>query len=257
MKKCWKLLLVLTLALLTAIPVLAAETQLSAAGWVKEGGNTFYYRKGKQVTGWQKISGKYYYFDDGILEKNTIAGSKKEGYYYVDQNGVRITDKQIAMAVKFVLKHSRMNDTPRDRLRDCYDVLRNYRYQRIYRNNPSAGMVPSYASYMFTHRRGNCYRYASAYAYIARVLGFKVRVCAGGVNTRNGRYLSPHGWCEVKIGDTWKMVDCSLGRHHWRHNFFLTTREKYPFHARCNKIFTMKIKNHKIHWTTKRDGWHK
>ena len=41
---------------------------------------------------------------------------------------------------------------------------------------PRANQLASCARYMFSRRRGDCYYYASAMAYIARVLGYDARV---------------------------------------------------------------------------------
>ncbi len=244
--------------LVTAFPAIAGEFQQDStilSGWVKERGKTFYYEEGKKVHGWNKISGKYYYFTNQGLQRNKIVGSRKTGRYYVDAEGVRIIDKQISLAVDFVEKYSNVTQSSTARLKECYRKLCTYPYVRIYGDHPSSDKISSYANYMLTKKGGNCYRYASAYAYIAKVLGFDVRVCVGGVTSRSSWGLSPHGWCELLINDGWKIVDCSIGRAHRNRNFFLISRGSYPFRLRCNHTFTMKIRNHKICWIQKKDGW--
>ncbi len=218
-------------------------------GWYKKNSKIYYHKKGRKVTGWCKISKKYYYFDKkGVLQKNKIVGSKKKGYYYVDASGIRVTDSAIKCAVNFVMKNSSSKQSPRQRLRSCYDALCRYSYQRIYSDHPAATTIRSYALYMFNNKRGNCYRYGSALAYIARVLGFDCRVSAGGVTAHAYSSLSPHGWCEVKIDGQWKLCDCSMQMAHRSNNLFLVSWSSYPFRIRRDKIFTMQVKKGKVSW---------
>lgn len=218
-------------------------------GWKTVGKNKYYYRKGVKTKGWKKINGKYYYFNrNGVLQRNKIVGSKARGYYYVDQSGVRVTSRRIQAAVDFVMANSSSRQSNEQRLKACFDALCAYPYQRIIGDKPSASKIGLYAKYMFERRQGNCYRYASAMAYIARVLGYDSRVAVGGVSSRSYGALSPHGWCEIKIGSTWKMCDCSMQQGRSYVSLFLVERERYPFRFQCDQIFTMQSKNGKIKW---------
>lgn len=258
-KRLWTFLLLLTIAVLASLQAFAKDdlpqenpsqetSSEKLSGWVKKKGKTYFYKDGKKASGWQKIDGSYYYFKGGIPEKNKIVGSKKDGWYYVDPDGVRIKDKQIAQAVQFVMKRSNASHSAKARLRACYNALRRYPYVRIYGDKPAPDKIPLYANYMFSRRGGNCYRYGAASCYIARVLGFDVRFCSGGTTASPYRSLSPHGWCEVWTGDRWGMIDCSMGRVHRSHDLFLISRGRYPFRLSCYRVFPMKIKNHEIVW---------
>jgi len=167
----------------------------------------------------------------------------------VDRSGVRVTAPEIRYAVSFVMKNSSPKDSRSKRLRDCFEALCKYQYYRGWLDNDiSAASISSYAKYMFQNHRGNCYRYASSLAYIARVLGYDSRVAAGGVTAYAHNNLSPHGWCEVKTGNTWKMCDCSMQNAHRDRNLFLVTRKAYPFRLRCDTVFVMNIKGGKVTW---------
>lgn len=63
-------------------------TGKTKTGFVTFEGNTYYYKSATQyVTGWFKVSGKYYYADsDGIVQKSKWIGKR-----YVNSNGVRVT----------------------------------------------------------------------------------------------------------------------------------------------------------------------
>lgn len=213
------------------------------------GKDSYYCVKGIRVKGWKKINGKYYYFNSSYkLQKNTIVGSNSKGYFYVDKSGIRVTSPEVKYAVAFVVKNSNSSLSKKERLKQCFHALCQYRYQRSIGDNPSAQNMAPYARYMFSNQCGNCYRYASAMAYIARVLGFDSRVAVGAVTAHAQGPLSPHGWCEVLDGSTWKMIDCSMQNAHKDKNLFMVTRQKYPFRLRCDKINTMKTGSGKIVW---------
>ncbi|MCC8080498.1 MAG: NlpC/P60 family protein [Lachnospiraceae bacterium] len=63
-------------------------TGKTKTGFVTFEGNTYYYKSSTQyVTGWFKVSGKYYYADsDGIVQKSKWIGKR-----YVNSSGVRVT----------------------------------------------------------------------------------------------------------------------------------------------------------------------
>ena len=61
-------------------------------GWVKQGGKTYYYTKGKKVEGLKKIRGKYYFFNkQGVLYKNGWKTIKGKKYYFSKKNGAAST----------------------------------------------------------------------------------------------------------------------------------------------------------------------
>lgn len=193
-------------------------------------------------------NGKVY--QNNKLVTNKIVASKSKGYYYVDKTGRKVNTREIRQAVDFVMRNSKTSDSRSKRLKDCYRALLNYPYFGMTSRAPKAKNLPSYARYMFSRRRGDCYYYASTMAYIARVLGYDSRVAVGGVTAR-GRYaaLSLHGWCEVRHGKSWRMLDCSMQRAHMDRNLCLVTRKQYPFRLRCDKVYTMTVKNAKVKWS--------
>ena len=181
---------------------------------------------------------------------NKIVGSKAKGYYYVDKTGQKVNTREIRQAVDFVMRNSKAGDSRAKRLKACYRALQAYPYFGMTNRAPKAKNLFSYARYMFSRHRGDCYYYASTMAYIARVLGYDSRVAVGGVTARGpAAPLSLHGWCEVKYGKSWRMLDCSMQRAHLDRNLCLVTRKKYPFRLRCDKVYTMTVKNAKVKWS--------
>ena len=170
-------------------------------------------------------------------------------YYYVDKTGRKVNTKEIRQAVDFVMKNSRAGDSSARRLKDCYKALLKYPYFGMTSCAPTAKNLSTYARYMFSRRRGDCYYYAAAMACIARVLGYDSRVAVGGVTAR-GKYasLSLHGWCEVKYRRSWRMIDCSMQRAHMERNLYLVTRRQYPFRLRCDRVYNMVVRNARVRW---------
>ena len=189
-------------------------------------------------------------YQNNKLVTNKIVGSKAKGDYYVDKTGRKVNTREIRQAVDFVMRNSKAGDSRAKRLKACYRALQAYPYFGMTNRAPKAKSLFSYARYMFSRHRGDCYYYASTMAYIARVLGYDSRVAVGGVTARGpAAPLSLHGWCEVKYGKSWRMLDCSMQRAHHDRNLCLVTRKKYPFRLRCDKVYTMTVKNAKVKWS--------
>lgn len=145
-----------------------------------------------------------YYSQNGTLLTNQIVGSKKTGYYYVDSTGIKITDKTVQYAVKFVRVHTKASDSQQTKLKKCYDYLwKHYKYQRVYGSpdsralNPKAKDMSKIAKEMFKKKCGNCHGYAACYAYIARVIGCDSKVAVGSISGNHSAW-TPHGWALVK-----------------------------------------------------------
>ena len=60
-----------------------------ANGKITVGGSTLNFENGKLRQGYVTIDGKMYYFDaNGVMQKNGLVGSSREGWRYADANGV-------------------------------------------------------------------------------------------------------------------------------------------------------------------------
>lgn len=71
-----------------------------ANGKVSANGETYYFSNGLFRSGLQTINGnKYYYNSSGVLQKNGIVGSAKDGWYFADKNGVCCESEEIRLAV--------------------------------------------------------------------------------------------------------------------------------------------------------------
>lgn len=201
-------------------------------------------------------SKKTYYSKKGKFVTNQIVGSKKEGYYYVDTTGVKITDKTVKYAVQFVRKHTKTSDSKQTKLKKCYNYLwKNYKYSRVYAApnsralNPKAQDMSKIAKEMFSSKKGNCHRYAACFAYIARVLGYDSKVAVGSVSSNRGSGMTPHGWTLVSYNKTGK-------KYHWYlcdpdmelHNVRVYMVSNHPCRTKQNWTCTLTIKNGKVKW---------
>jgi len=161
-----------------------------------------------------KIGKKTYYFDsNGVVAKNKIVGNKKSGYFYVDSTGCKVTSKEIKMAVNFVMKHKKKGMSNSDILHSCYREMATYGYQRDY-VVPDVSRFPDLSCDTLKNKYGNCYRFASTFACVATVLGYKARVTCGMVPAVYGNGQTIHGWAEVwnTKDKAWKVYDVNMQR---------------------------------------------
>lgn len=206
---------VLFCAFLLALPTQAAKRRNT---WVTaKSQKVFYYGgKGKKVTGLRKISGKYYYFGkDGAQRtgwrkiKNNYyffnIASKKKGYMVTSKtvNGIRLDRngkasqtaeslrklKIMTAANQIVEQITTPKMTKEQKLKKCFDyTIQSYGYQTWRAFSPASGWELAYAEDMFFRGRGNCFSYASAFAFLANAVGYKnvLVISSGG-----------HGWAEI------------------------------------------------------------
>lgn len=185
-----------------------------------------------------------YYCRDGSVVKNQIVGNQKQGYYYVDSTGIRVTDKTTMLAVKFVRSHTKDSDSKSTKLKKCYNYLSyHYKYKRTYENlYPKAKDMKSFAYDMFSTKQGNCHRYAASFAYIAKVLGYECRVVVGQITSTHGG-MTPHGWNEVKQNEKWYVCDPDL-----QSQVSSYMRTSTPYHTTVTRRCTISAKDGKVSW---------
>ncbi len=193
----------------------SAEETEAPQGWVEKDGSTYYYNKEhKRVSGWQKIRKKWYYFDrkTKAMAVNQIAGDKKNGYYYVGADGIRVNNKVVNKAVEVVRSCTKNRMTEEEKVEACFlYIAKECRYQ--HRNEQqSAARMPTFAYEMYFTKKGNCYMSASALAYCAKIIGCPARVTVGG----NSPTATGHGWAEIRVDGRWYVYDAS--RQRWSYS---------------------------------------
>lgn len=173
-----------------------------ANGKIAVNGKPYYFSKGLFRSGYQKINGKrYYYNSKGEVVKNTIVGSKREGWYYADKNGVCCESEEMRLAAEYMMTYCKGN-TLNERMKTGFLYMaKNFPYHRTYDHPKKASDLPALAIDLFKNKKGNCFRYAAAFACTARIAGYRARVVIGDV------LGSPHGWVEVLVNGEWLICD--------------------------------------------------
>ena len=223
-----------------------SEEEQILEGWHEDS----YYINNEKVTGWKTIKGKSYYFDKkGNLVTNQIVYGKGEmDTYYVDKTGVRVNDKVIKKAVKFVVSHTKKNWSREKKMKEIFKYMWKEQKYKQFNDPVSASKLPDYASCVFDHNYGNCYRSATAYVYVATVLGYDARILAGKVSSRRPRPNAVHGWADIKVESDWKLCDISMQRPRPKTNLYMLKHSEYPFVHKFEKKYVIHIENGKVTW---------
>lgn len=121
---------------------------------------------------------------------------------------------------------------PIEQLRKCYNyVMNTTTYRRTY-ETPSGDWTKQYATDIYTTGRGNCYRYAAAFAYLAEEIlkddpNSDVKIITGQISAARGG-LTPHGWVQITIGGVPYLFDPDMQDAHPGTNYFMVTQKAYP-----------------------------
>lgn len=239
MKQFLKKLTLILLAFSLCLGPVSAGTdmiQVSAKeavknGWKKEAAGYCYYQNGKKLTnqwlkgkyylgadgarktGWYTIKNKSYYFDS----KGVVKSSKTKS---IDASLVKKMDKTIKAAGVKTTDEAKTTAQKKQDLELIFNYLSykkadgtgRYGYERDYgiasEKDVSESVYAKYAKQMLTNKRGSCYHYAAAFAFMAkRATGYPVYICYGESNFIDRENKQPHGWVEIQIGKTMYVYD--------------------------------------------------
>lgn len=184
--------------------------------------NTVYYRNGSPFSGTAEVNGvertfdngvlregfvtlddkTYFYDENGVLAKDRIVGSAAKGWCYADPDGVCCMGEDMRKAAKFMMTVCRGN-TLEERMKYGYlYIAHNFPYERRYNTPKNESTMPAIAIDMFDNHSGNCYCYATCFAYMAKIAGYRVRISIGATGPG-----TPHGWAEVYVDGEWLYCD--------------------------------------------------
>lgn len=229
-------------------------------GLVTVGKKTYFLNANGVVgVGWQQIGDGIYYFNaDGSMAKNTVVdGFKigKDGKVVFTQEQLQaaaaataattaattavsteitvpteVGNQALANAVSTILAQIiTPGMTDDQKLLACYNyVIDTTTYKRTY-ETPAGDFTGSYAMDIFTTHQGNCFRYASAFAYLAKGCGFDVKVVTGQIKAARGG-VTPHGWAVITRGGVEYICDPDMAdaKPVYRSSMFMTTYDAYP-----------------------------
>lgn len=243
------------------------------SNWYKISGKWHYILKnGKGYSGWKKISGKKYYFDkEGKLADGWFKAGKKEyyqtkksglftlsviknkangNYYYVDETGKKIDNKLTKLLVNVYRKTTNEKMSKEQKLRSMYMYLaksrksnKNVSYQRRYDDSKyigKNGWTADYAYQILSSGKGNCYRFACAFGYFAKMLGYDSYVRVGQCTSTRGGY-TPHCWVEIQRKNKATLVcdpelQFALGT-----DLYQKTYQTYPITVKKGKLYKIKF----------------
>lgn len=187
-------------------------------------GVTFDFINGQasDFSGWLKVSGKYYYYENGKKKTNCIVDG-----YKLDANGYSATRTSI---LDIVNSHTNAAMTDDKKIETLWNWLVNnsWTYTRTYEHTSSSwvwytGWTDDFARQCITNKSGNCFRYAAVFGYMVKeATGYKVRVYHGMTPSSRGG-TTPHGWTTVYINGTWYAYDPDLYKFNARRSTYYKT----------------------------------
>ena len=191
-----------------------ASTRNQKQRWVKlKNGKKRYYREGKYLTGFQKIGKNTYYFSSkGYMQtgqlkikkttyyfsdKGVLEGKKTgSGYYYPSGKKMGKTKaldfSAYQNAREIAAKITTSHMTKSQKLERCFKWVMDKPYvqRRPFKN--VSGWPAVFANDHFVYGGGDCISDACAFAYLAKVIGYKnVYVCT------DSTVAGSHGWAEI------------------------------------------------------------
>lgn len=115
---------------------------------------------------------------------------------------------------KIVDKQVKSKDSAKKKLKKLFAyVQKEYDYGRKTGFEAYDGWEKDYALEMFDDKKGSCYHYAAAYAFLAKkATGYSVRIGVGQTDGFSGN-LQKHAWAEVKIGGKWYICDPNMDKY--------------------------------------------
>lgn len=119
-----------------------------------------------------------------------------------------------AAVTKIEEKQVKSKDSAKKKLKKLFTyVQKEYDYGRKTGFEAYDGWEKDYALEMFDEKKGSCYHYAAAYAFLAKkATGYSVRIGVGQTDGFSGN-LQKHAWAEVQIGGKWYICDPNMDKY--------------------------------------------
>jgi hypothetical protein len=206
-------------------------------GWKNIGSKRYYFgNKGKLTEGWFK-KGKYEYYQtkkNGIYKNDVVKYKSGKKYYWLNDKGQKYDDELTRYIVDIWLKCIKPGMTKSQKLRAMFDYLAEDHNSRFSYSNSKEyayedytymgtdGWTRKYAIEMFSSHKGNCYRFACCFGYMAKMLGYE-SYAVNGVIGRAGK----HGWTEVIIDGTRYICDPEMNYMRPKLKMYMQTYESY------------------------------
>ena len=220
------------------------EDGIMAKGFQTLDGKKYYFNeKGIQQNGWQKIKGDYYFFQirNGCYA-SMVTSRRVNGIYLTKSGEARYNSEEkrklnlMVTANQVMRRVTKRNMSKPEKLWRCYLKAVSYGYGgtgndydfRYYYSNWDV----SYAEDMFYRGHGDCFAFASAFAYLANAVGFEAKVISSG----------GHGWAEIKgevCDPNWAKGTGHIERY-YRMSYDLSGVDGRPYY-RGNRAYVIAI----------------
>ena len=203
----------------------------------------YFNEKGIQQNGWQKIKGDYYFFQirNGCYA-SMVTSRRVNGIYLTKSGEARYNSEEkrklnlMVTANQVMRRVTKRNMSKPEKLWRCYLKAVSYGYGgtgndydfRYYYSNWDV----SYAEDMFYRGHGDCFAFASAFAYLANAVGFEAKVISSG----------GHGWAEIKgevCDPNWAKGTGHIERY-YRMSYDLSGVDGRPYY-RGNRAYVITI----------------
>ena len=149
-----------------------------------------------------------------------------------------------AKTEKIVKKQVNKEDSKKKKLKKLFSfVEKNYGYKRTVGFKNTKGWEKTYALEMFKGKKGSCYHFAAAYAFLAKkATNYKVRIGLGKTNGFSGK-LQPHAWVEIKIKSKWYICDPNMDKFAEKSSGKYCLKERGKLKKTYNKFKSVKYVN--------------
>lgn len=88
-----------------------------------------------------------------MVVKNTIVGSKREGWYYADKNGVCCESEEMRLAAEYMMTYCK-GDTLDQKMKSGFLYMaKNFPYHRTYDHPKKASDLPALAIDLFKNKK--------------------------------------------------------------------------------------------------------
>lgn len=128
-----------------------------------------------------------------------------------------------------VKRNTKPSDSEKKKLKKLFKhIEKNYGYKRVTGFEAYSGWAGDYALEIYSEKKGSCYHFAAAYAFLAeKATGYKVRIGVGKTNGFSGE-LQNHAWTEVNINSKWYICDTNMDKYAENSSgkYFLKNRNK-------------------------------
>ncbi len=153
-------------------------------------------------------------------ESGSRADSEEPGEHFVHtasglkwrnkDGSLKSPDSELMILVASVIESSTTGDmTRKEQLERCFNYLVSTTSYEKKIDVPLGDWPSEYAKEILGTGKGSFYNYASAFAYIAKGLGYDSRIVTGTVQSDDGG-KRPHAWTEVRVGDNWYIFDAQM-----------------------------------------------